>query len=177
MKNIVVTSKNPVKTRAALAGFQAMFPEEVFNVIEFPTPSGVGDQPMSDEETLRGALNRVTNAHRDYTDADFYIGLEGGIEDSVGEMCLFAWVVIMSRDGRIGKGKTGTLFLPEQVSELVRHGMELGDADDAVFGSSNVKQKIGTVGLLTDGVIDRERYTAEAVVLALIPFKNEKFYF
>jgi non-canonical (house-cleaning) NTP pyrophosphatase len=63
-------------------------------------------------------------------------------------------------------------YLPDEVAALVRGGMELGHADDVVFGRSNSKQEDGSVGLLTGGVINRETYYAHAVVLALIPFRN-----
>jgi non-canonical (house-cleaning) NTP pyrophosphatase len=58
----------------------------------------------------------------------------------------------------------------------VRQGMELGDADDAVFGRSNSKQANGAVGILTGNVIDRAELYEQAVVLALIPFKNPELY-
>jgi non-canonical (house-cleaning) NTP pyrophosphatase len=52
----------------------------------------------------------------------------------------------------------------------------LGEADDIVFGRSNSKQDNGAVGLLTDNVIDRAQLYEHAMILALIPFKNELLY-
>ena len=60
-----------------------------------------------------------------------------------------------------------------QVRELVEQGLELGDADDLVFGESNSKQQNGAVGLLTDNVETRTSLYEQAVVLALIPFKTQ----
>jgi non-canonical (house-cleaning) NTP pyrophosphatase len=54
--------------------------------------------------------------------------------------------------------------------------MELGDADDVVFGRTNSKQENGAVGLLTENVIDRTAYYVQALILALIPFKNSVLY-
>ena len=54
----------------------------------------------------------------------------------------------------------------------MRQGIELGHADDQVFGRSNSKQQNGSVGLLTGDVVDRTAYYVQAVILALIPFKN-----
>ena len=54
--------------------------------------------------------------------------------------------------------------------------MELGDADDQVFGTHNSKQKGGAVGLLTHQLIDRTAYYREAIILALIPFVQPEFY-
>jgi non-canonical (house-cleaning) NTP pyrophosphatase len=54
--------------------------------------------------------------------------------------------------------------------------MELGHADDLVFQAQNSKQQGGSVGLLTQGLITREAYYQQAMVLALIPFLNESLY-
>jgi non-canonical (house-cleaning) NTP pyrophosphatase len=55
--------------------------------------------------------------------------------------------------------------------------MELGAADDLYFGRSNSKQANGAIGLLTGDVLDRVRYYEQAVIMAFIPFKNQKLYF
>jgi non-canonical (house-cleaning) NTP pyrophosphatase len=54
--------------------------------------------------------------------------------------------------------------------------MELGEADDLVFGRSNSKQDNGAIGLLTGDVIDRAQLYEQAVILALVPFKNPDMY-
>ena len=130
---------------------------------------------MSDEETRKGAFNRAARAKKELPDADFWVGLEGGIEVSGTEMGAMAWIVILSA-GKTGKARTGTFFLPKQVVKLIREGKELGEADDIVFGHSNSKQKGGAVGLLTQNTIDRTSLYSEAVLLALIPFKNADLY-
>lgn len=175
MKKIIVASKNPVKIAAALNGFRAMFPDEEFSCEGVSAPSGVGDQPQNDADTLRGALNRAENVSK-MAEADFWLGIEGGIEDKEGSMEAFAWIVTKAKNGKIGKGRTGTFFLPPQVAELVRQGKELGEADDIVFQRTNSKQENGAVGLLTGNVIDRTRYYESAVIMSLIPFKNAGLY-
>jgi len=52
----------------------------------------------------------------------------------------------------------------------------LGEADDIIFGQTNSKQKNGTVGNLTDNAVDRTKYYIDAIILALIPFKNKNLY-
>ena len=52
-------------------------------------PSGVSDQPRSEQETLEGARNRARSAARGYPHADYWVGIEGGIEDT-GSMAAFA---------------------------------------------------------------------------------------
>lgn len=176
MPKIIVASKNPVKLRATLNGFQKMFPGETFSIEGVSLPSGVSDQPMSDAETQQGAATRTRNARMAYPDADYCIGIEGGIEEKDGDMETFAWVVVAGKTGAVGKGRTGAFSLPPQVAELVRQGKELGAADDIVFGMTNSKQENGAVGILTHDAIDRTAFYVDAVVLALIPFKNQELY-
>jgi len=176
MKKIIVASTNPVKIEAAQIGFTKMFPNERFDVQGVSAPSEVSDQPMSSDETLLGAMNRVRNVSKFVTEADYWIGIEGGIEEVNGELEVFAWVFVKAANGKIGKGKTGSFYLPHKIAELVRQGVELGEADDIVFSRKNSKQANGAIGILTDDVITRTTYYDPAVVMALIPFKNETLY-
>lgn len=175
MKKIIVASKNPVKINAVKTGFDKVFPKLTFEIAGLSVSSDVSDQPMSDEETLKGAINRAKNAEEKYKDAEYWVGIEGGIEKKGADMMAFAWVVILSND-TIGKARTGAFFLPPRVVELINQGKELGEADDIVFGHTNSKQQGGAVGLLTENVIDRTGLYVDAVVLALIPFKNKDIY-
>lgn len=174
-QNIVIASRNPVKVEAALRGFRKMFPDLIFHTVPVSVPSGVADQPMTDQETLEGALNRVNNAHTAHPKADYWIGIEGGVEAHAGELTAFAWVVVRSGSG-IGKARSASFFLPGVVADLVAQGMELGEADDVVFRKSNSKQASGAIGLLTDNAVDRTQLYEQAVALALVRFKNEELY-
>jgi inosine/xanthosine triphosphatase len=173
---VIVASTNPVKIHTTEIGCAKMFPGMSFKVVGVPVPSGVSHQPMSEEETLQGALNRVNNISQSDPDADYWVGIEGGLEEKRGEFEVFAWVVVKGKDGKIGKGRTGSFFLPEKVAVLIKQGKELGVADDIVFGRSNSKQTNGSVGILTGDVLTRTTYYEHAMVLALIPFKNAALY-
>lgn len=175
MKTLVVASTNPVKIQAALDGFRRMFPADEFEARGVSVPSGVTDQPMTDAETLQGALNRAANARRAAPDGDYWVGIEGGVEDGAA-LQAFAWIVVLNGE-QVGKSRTATFDLPDEVAALVRQGIELGHADDQVFGRANSKQQNGSVGLLTGDVIDRTAYYTQAVILALIPFRNPELTF
>lgn len=181
MRNIVVASNNPVKLQAVRSAFERVFPGDDFVFQGASVPSGVSDQPMSSAETLQGALNRTNAIRVLYPQADFWVGIEGGVQPDLvgnltrGELWAFAWVVVASQD-TCGKGCTGAFELPPPIADLVRQGHELGAADDIVFGRSNSKQENGAVGLLTGDIIDRASYYVHALVLALIPFKNVDLY-
>lgn len=175
MKKIVLASKNPVKIQATLQGFQKMFPDEAFDVQPISVPSKVGVQPMSWEETLQGALNRANGAADLVKDADYWVGIEGGVEKVDGEMAVFAWIVVRSSD-LVGKSQTGLFFLPPRIRSLIDQGIEMGEADDIVFNMANSGQREGAIGVLTENVIDRTKFYLHAVILALVPFKNTELY-
>ena len=122
MKTIVVASKNPVKVNASLDGFRKMFPNEIFEVRSVSVSSGVGIQPRSDSEAFQGAWNRVNNASKEIPNADFWVGIEGGIEEKGLDMEAFAWVAVKDKNKKLGKGRTGTFFLPPKIAELIKQG-------------------------------------------------------
>lgn len=168
---IVVASTNPVKIECTRLGFARVFPHAILDIGGISVPSGVPDQPMGDIETLQGAMNRATNARTSQPDADYWVGIEGGLASIENDLFAFAWIVVAG-GGLTGRSRTAAFALPNEVAALIHQGYELGDADDQVFGRSNSKQGNGSVGLLTGDLLDRTDFYKESVVLALIPFIN-----
>mmetsp|Transcript_15146 Transcript_15146/g.23568 ORF Transcript_15146/g.23568 Transcript_15146/m.23568 type:complete len:233 (+) Transcript_15146:66-764(+) len=89
--SIAVGSKNPAKIRAVQDALEKALLQNNNNAkikldLEgFDVSSGVDDQPMSDEETKRGAVNRTKAAFEEYVkkhqhEPHFAVGLEGGLE-------------------------------------------------------------------------------------------------
>lgn len=177
MPTLIVASQNPVKIAAARAGFARMFPDQIWETQGFDAPSGVSHQPMGDAETVAGAEGRCTAARAAHPEADYIVGIEGGCGEDPAGLEAFAWVVVYDAQGRAGRARSGSFLLPPAVAELVRQGVELGVADDRVFGRSNSKQANGAIGLLTGDVIDRLALYEHAVVLALVAFRNPTLYF
>lgn len=174
LQTVVVASQNPVKIGAARQGFSRMYPGRSFDVRSVTVPSGVPAQPLSDQQTRQGALNRACNARAAEPAADFWVGIEGGVDTggNDGPTESFAWVAIECSDGGVGRARTAAYYLPRETEKLVRDGMELGLADDLIHGRTNSKQRSGSVGILTEDAVDRAAYYTQAVILALIPFKN-----
>ena len=169
---IVVGSRNPVKIGAATQAFETLFPDASLEVIAVDVDSGADDQPDSDEATRQGARTRALNSRRAEPDADFWVGLEGGVEIIDQQLMAFAWMSVQGRVGDISEARSTTLPLPPAVKELLIGGMELGEANDRVFSTVNSKQGGGAYGLLTDGLYTREGIYAQTLVIALIPFVN-----
>lgn len=173
---LVVSSTNPVKLRAVERGVRDMFPDVDVEISPVAVDSGVSDQPLTDAETLRGAENRARAARNAAPDGDYCFGVEGGVEDSPQGLLTFAWIVVVDRDDRVGRARSAAFVLPEAVAEKVRRGMELGHADDEVFGRTDSKRQDGAIGLLTGGALDRAGLYAPAVTAAMIPYLNPELY-
>jgi len=174
MIKIAVASRNPVKMDAVREGLSVFLNDDI-ELHGLLVESGVSDQPMSNDETLKGADVRVENARVNFPGYDFYVGVEGWVENTISGLMAFAWIVI-SNGKKTGKARTASFFLPPEVARLVNQGMELGDADDIVFSKSNSKQQNGAIGLLTKDVISRKTLYLPAVQMAFIPFLNPRLY-
>ena len=175
--HVIVASTNPVKIEAVRLGFTAWLNGEAIEITGIDVPSGISDQPMSDEETYRGASNRVNSAMQAEPHAQYWAGIEGGVEELPGSggMAAFAWIVVRSRTNA-GSARSASFFLPESVSNLVRQGVELGVADDLIFSRVNSKQNNGAIGLLTNDRVTRTDLYSHAVLLALAPILNSSLY-
>lgn len=176
MKRVIVGSTNPIKLEATREAFQMSFPDKEFNFITYPALSGVSDQPIGQTETKQGATNRAEACKSEYADADYYVGLEGGLEKIEGEYWVFAWMCIISKSNAKGFGRTGSFLLPPKVSKLIDQGKELGTATDIAFNETNSKHKGGTIGVLTNENITRKDFYKDAMIFALIPFVKPELY-
>jgi inosine/xanthosine triphosphatase len=175
MEKVIVASRNPVKIEAVSQAFHRMFPERDFEVVGLSVDSGVPDQPLNDGMCWQGAVNRAEQVRQRQPEAGFWVGIEGGVDVLYGKMIAFAWIVILTQDDQ-GSARTAIFQLPREVQSLVEAGLELGDADDRVFGRENSKQNSGAVGLLTGDVVTRTSLYEQAVILALVAFKNPALY-
>jgi inosine/xanthosine triphosphatase len=168
LRSIAVGSTNPVKIAAARAVIASLAPDARIEGVS--VPSTVADQPFGDDETIRGALARAAAA-RDALGADLGVGIEGGVvEEANGAMRTCAWAAIVGADGRRGVGGSLAMPLPPEVADMIRGGVELGHAMDRLVKEHNTKQGKGAVGILTAGLVDRQRAYEVLVSYALAPF-------
>jgi inosine/xanthosine triphosphatase len=178
--SVAVGSLNPVKCAAAERGLKSTLKLDSLRVEGCDANSDVPDQPIGDAEIKLGATNRARNAFdifrvRNGFSPSYSVGIEGGIlisneGKSDDEMDCMAWVVVF--DGcRFGSARTASFSLPRIIQSHIRNGIELGAADDLVFGRTNSKCEDGIVGHFTRGVLDRTEYYVPAVILAMIPLE------
>ncbi|MBA3919064.1 MAG: DUF84 domain-containing protein [Gemmatimonas sp.] len=172
---VVVGSGNPVKlaaVRAVLASVNAAVRVEALEVA-----SGVADQPIGDDITQAGARQRALAALAATPHAHFGVGLEGGVvRTASGGLRTCAWCVVVDRAGGEGLGGSLSMPLPERVAARITAGEELGHAMDAEARTTGTKHGRGAVGILTAGLVDRQRAYEPMVAYAFAPWLAPEFY-
>ena len=148
---ISIGSKNPAKIAAVEAGFK----HYNCTIIPVKVDSLVSDQPMTDEETIRGAVNRAENA-LSLSGADLGIGLEGGVQQTAHGLFLCNWGALVIQGSRPFIAGGARIPLPEEVAVKVNQGMELGPVMEEWTRSPHVRKQEGAVGVFTNGRIDRK---------------------
>jgi inosine/xanthosine triphosphatase len=172
-RRVAVGSTNPVKIGAVRAVLGPLVPHA--NIEGVAVASSVPDQPFGDEETIRGAVARAKAALA-ATGADLGVGIEGGVVDDADGMRTCAWAAIVDAVGRSGVGGSLAMALPPRVAEMIRRGMELGHAMDTLVGAHDTKRGAGAVGILTRGLVDRQRAYEILVTYAVARFLNGEWY-
>jgi inosine/xanthosine triphosphatase len=171
---IFVASENPVKINAITIAASDNYPD--VEVRGLAVASGVSEQPMTDEETLRGSINRAKALKKivlakSYCLPDeeaLFIGAEGGVycpkfvqNDS--ELWSTVWISVLDQKGDIYSASGARFRLPQVLANGILAGQELGHVIGDLFDDLDLKRKSGAIGILTKGFIDRtEEYVAIA---------------
>lgn len=174
---VAVGSTNPVKIAAMRAVIDRILPGA--RVEGVSVASGVPDQPFGDEETQQGARTRAQAALGRLTPqgATLGVGLEGGVVRLPdGRLRTCAWAVIVDATGREGVGGSLAMPLPPVVARRVLAGEELGHAMDAVAQTVGTKHGRGAAGILTAGLIDRQRAYETFITYALAPWLAHEYF-
>ncbi len=167
--NVAVGSKNPAKLKAVKLAFKKVFLDAKIHIFGVSITSVVSNQPMSDEESIIGATHRAKQSIAKMN-ADYGVGLEGGLHTIAGRWFDSGWCVIVDRDGHEGIGDSIKMQTPIKLMNHIFAGKELGQANDIVFQTSNSKQKYGHFGLMTKNAITRTGGYRDAVIAALSRF-------
>lgn len=177
--NIFVGSTNPVKINAVTIAASEQWPE--CQVTGLSVPSGVNDQPRTDDETYQGAFNRAkavlelgltsieeSRAGRDLSRLVLGVGLEGGVfEKENGELWSTVWAVVVDESGFSTSANGARFRVPEIVAEKIRLGEEMGLVISAIVGQDDVRKKQGMIGIITQNFVDRTEEYSGIAKLAL----------
>ncbi|MBI2972890.1 MAG: inosine/xanthosine triphosphatase [Armatimonadetes bacterium] len=170
---IAVGSTSDSKLRATRAVFARIDPRAGVEAV--PVNSIVSEQPIGDRETIAGALHRAREGRR-LTDADYGIGIEGGVHQDERGVWICAWVAVVDREGREGLGCGLRLRLPDWIAARALAGEPVGQIVDTFLGVSEAHEVHGVVGVLTRGLVDRQAALEQALLAALAPFLSAEIY-
>jgi inosine/xanthosine triphosphatase len=154
------------KNQAKIAAVQNVFKEHSFDVVTVDVPSGVSAQPLSDDETIQGAMNRAELAANE-PGVDIGIGLEGGVHQTAYGLFLCNWGVLKARDSEPLVAGGARISLPVEIAERLLAGEELGPVMDEYAKKQNVRKKEGAIGIFTNGRIDRSEMFSHITRLLL----------
>lgn len=164
---IAVGTKNPAKIAAVEQAFLTYHRE----IVTVDVPSGVSEQPFSDEETITGAINRAQAAIK-RTNSDIGIGLEGGVHQLHGGICMCNWgALVVSGVTKPFIAGGARIPLPQSIATRLLAGEELGPVMADFANQQDVSKKEGAIGVLTSGIINRTNMFSHVVNLLVGQYK------
>lgn len=169
---ILIATKNPGKVEGAKRAFSKYYND--FEVIGLPVDSDVSDEPVNDEICL-GARNRVKNlkeyAKENNIEADFYISIESGITDKLGDWMIINVAVIEDKNGIESIGTSSGFPVPSKyVDEIIN--TDLGKLMDKIFNQSEIRKGKGGIAFLTHDIVSRYDLTEQAFIMCLTKYIN-----
>jgi len=167
MMKVIVGSTNQVK----VAAIKNIFID--YEVVGMNISSKVSAQPISDEETIKGAINRAFSAKGF---GDIGIGLEGGVQQTSFGLLLISYGALVDRKNRVYLAGGTRILLPNEVSKEIYKGRELGDIMDEYANKKNVKHDEGAVGIFTSNYVKRQdifEHIANLLLGQMLTGKNE----
>jgi len=168
-----VGSTNRVKVDAAKRAFAGVFRRVQVRGVE--VPSKVSAQPF-EEETIDGAVARARSA---IDGADYGVGIEAGLfwDEGAKDYLDVQYCAVADKGGVVTIGHGPGFAYPKAVIEAVKRGETVGEAMEAFTKVKNIGRRIGAIGWLTEGVMDRTRLTEAAILMALVPRVRRNLYF
>lgn len=173
---VVVGSRNIPKRNATEASFKAAFPNEEIAVETVNAESGVCSHPISSEESLKGALNRAVNASKLVHNADYQVGIEGGLLVVADRAWEIGWIAVRHSSGKISTGLSAGMELGGKILKAVLGGEELSEILKNCYGIESAGNRNGFFGLGTNDLVTRQSAYEQGITFALAPFLHPEFY-
>src|SRR5699024_3647886 len=102
--------------------------------------SGVSEQPIGNEETRQGAINRAVEA-LSCGGGDIGVGLEGGVIYVADDMYVCNWGAIALADGTTITAAGAQIPLPQVIKNEIEKGFELGPVIERHFNRQGIDRK------------------------------------
>jgi len=173
---IFVGSQNPVKINAVVNAASETWPN--VQVQGLNIPSGISEQPYTDEETKLGAENRALKALEDgllsLKDSKtpnpevLSIGMEGGVFTADdGTLWNTVWAAVADANGFLTAVGGNRFELKDPLASAIKAGQEMGPVLSSLTGFSEINKRQGMIGVVTNGFSDRTEAYAGIAKLAL----------
>ena len=165
---VLIGTKNPGKIQGAKQALENYFAD--VDIEGISVPSEVSEQPVNNE-IYEGARNRVDNlmkyAKENNIEAEYFLGIESGITNSLGKWVIINIAVIKDKDGYESWGTSSAFPVPDKyVNKIIE--TDLGKVMDYIFEQNDLRSGKGGISFLTDDKISRIDITKEAFIMALI---------
>lgn len=157
-----------------------------FDIAAVEVPSGVRHTPLSRQEMMTGARNRVEELLRIAREKSepwqYFAGLEGGFDvmqlENRGRLVFLEnWAYVSDAGGHASFGQSGAVLVPEPLAKrVVDDGLELSEAIDTFSSGRGIRDAQGAWGVLTRNMITRQDAFRVAVINAFAPFFNRALY-
>lgn len=171
---VLIGTKNQGKIEGAKRALLNYFKD--IEIVGIPVESNVSEQPVN-EEIYIGAKNRVKNlkkyAKENNIEADLYLSIESGINNSLGRWMITNIAVIEDNKEFESYGSSPSFPVPERLVEDIIN-TDLSQVMNKIFEKDDERHnKGGGIQLLSHNKISRIDLTEMAFVMALTKFINE----
>ncbi|MGH1041270.1 inosine/xanthosine triphosphatase [Bacillus wiedmannii] len=164
---VVVGSKNKTKVGAV---------EKVWKdvtITSLSVPSGVANQPFTDEETMQGAVNRAKRALQE-GEAQIGIGLEGGVMKTEHGLFMCNWGALATSTGKTFVAGGARIKLPDDFLAPLEDGKELSEVMGEFVQRKDIRSHEGAIGIFTDDYVDRTELFVHVVKLLVGQYKYDE---
>ncbi|MFX0168508.1 MAG: inosine/xanthosine triphosphatase [Candidatus Hodarchaeota archaeon] len=165
---IVVGTQNPVKLTATKQAFTKYYRDVEIHPVS--VTSGVNPFPMTQQETLIGALNRAQAASKAFPTAKFAVGIESGVY-TLSECILVQAFAAVKQNAIIGVGASVGFEVSKDLIALLDPTSDLSKSTiNSLLGRKHLFENEGLVGVLTQNRLNRTEILRDAVICALPRF-------
>jgi inosine/xanthosine triphosphatase len=163
---IAVGSTNPLKIQSVknAAGKVGI------KVIGCSAASKVRIQPLTEEETREGAVNRAKDS-LSQIEAELGIGLEAGVFFLNDQVYLCHWGALVDRNDRVFLTNGPIILLPSEYREKLLAGQSLEEIMHHSTGIENLGKKEGAIGIFTENRLNREQVLTDIVKVLLAQYR------
>ena len=174
---VAIGTKNPIKIEAIKEALAEIYKNSKdYEILFDSSESKVHKLPKSDKECIVGARNRSLDMLSKFQDADYGVGIEGGLDINDQGVFLCTWIIITSKFGKEAVACSPKILLPKKASKLVFEGKRMSEIMQLYVDDKDIKIKVGADGVLTSNLITRKTSTKVAFIYAFAKFMNFKYY-